>query len=208
MSKVLEKWLHIRFALFIFINHTFNNYSASFQTSLALLITLSVFLIVLFTKSKDLMQHVSMAVIQRTPIQNKYHTTIRVSKELLSTNVTDDETHGTVIVMNKTTILIPITDASQTPKLPQSNQPIQPHEPCKRLVTSRTTSEGRWYEYSRGGFVLYTYSALIDDRDSLESGPVVRIISIATNVAGLQNRPPMYCRFHFPVSNKTIEVHS
>ena len=78
--------------------------------------------------------------------------------------------------------------------------PFKAENSCDRSLKGRPKEEGRWYDFSRNDFVFYAYSVLIDDRLSLKSGPVVRIISIATNVENLSKRPQLYCRFRFPLS--------
>lgn len=66
-----------------------------------------------------------------------------------------------------------------------------------RADRSTQTYPGRYYNFSNGEFRFYAYSAFYDDRRSLLSAPVVRIIAVSDQYSELQNSSKrLYCTLH------------
>lgn len=71
----------------------------------------------------------------------------------------------------------------------------QQTDPCV-LCRGRSTTDGRWYDFSVKSFRFFVYSAFYDDRPSLLSSlPVIRIVAITDDVS---QRTPMglFCLLH------------
>lgn len=83
------------------------------------------------------------------------------------------------------TLLVVIATYSYTTKtdtvfftLDQMENVITPLSPCVPKL-ERDKHEGQFYRFSTSSFRFYAYSAFYDDRSSLQSDPVIRIIAIS-----------------------------
>jgi len=87
---------------------------------------------------------------------------------------------------------------------------IQSNEPCFQRskhstgsnALGRSSSNGRWFNYTMSkSYSFYAYTALYDDRASLLSEPVIRIIAVTYRhdelVLANISVPKLYCAFYF-----------
>ena len=75
-----------------------------------------------------------------------------------------------------------VSISSDLPARRSETSVVQSWEPC-RPSKGRTATDGRWYNFSTPTFRFYAYSAWLDDRESILTDPVIRIISITTKLA-------------------------
>src|SRR6218665_2560245 len=60
---------------------------------------------------------------------------------------------------------------------------IDASQPCN-FCGGRHVSDGKWYDFSTTSFNFFAYTAFYDDRPSLLSEPMIRIIAITDNASG------------------------
>ena len=90
---------------------------------------------------------------------------------------------------------------SPSPPSPRS-LPIQSSAACNVLSTSRGHDEGRWYNFTTSKKAFFAYTAFVDDRPSLQTEPVVRIIAVADIIENMKTQPSMFCRLRYLVDSK------
>ena len=80
----------------------------------------------------------------------------------------------------------------------------QPHKPEAKSFSSRRKDNGTWYNVSSPQ-ELYVYSAFYDDRPSLGTHPVVRIIAVTE----VKDKDPVFCQLYYGNNHTSglIKVH-
>lgn len=80
-----------------------------------------------------------------------------------------------------------------------SKSVVQHFEPCA-VTGGRAPDNGRWYNFTVPRYKFYAYTALLDDRDSILSDPVLRIIGLGTKVDDDSSTMDvrLYCRYYYP----------
>jgi len=75
-------------------------------------------------------------------------------------------------------------------------------------VSGRNRTDGRWYNFSTPTFKFYAYSAILDDRPSLQSTPVIRIISVTAKFeeADEITRSGLACILHYDNGIKYVNI--
>lgn len=94
-----------------------------------------------------------------------------------------------------------ISSTAFFPPKPRS-LPIQSSAPCNVLSTGRGQDEGRWYNFTTSKMTFFAYTAFVDDRPSLQTEPVVRIIALADKIEDMNPKPSMFCRFYYLADSK------
>ncbi|ESO02360.1 hypothetical protein HELRODRAFT_188674 [Helobdella robusta] len=79
------------------------------------------------------------------------------------------------------------------------SRPIPPESPCKRPKHGRLRDDGRWFDFGARGMFLFAYTAFFDDRESLQSDPVIRVIAMSTIIENMAHQPNLICRFYYPL---------
>jgi len=93
---------------------------------------------------------------------------------------------------------------------PKYGQLVQPWTQCSvRNRTGRPSNSGTWYNFSTPLLQFYAYTAILDDRPSLLTPPVVRIFAITTGLNEiLAKKVPvdLFCRFYYEGTDEVFVV--
>jgi len=87
--------------------------------------------------------------------------------------------------------MFPLCPAFNRSQVNDSSSVVQPSSSCS-YCRGRHPTDGRFYNFSTLHFRYYAYSAFYDDRPSLLSSPVIRIIAISDN-AGYVPNAKLHC---------------
>lgn len=110
-----------------------------------------------------------------------------------------------------------VTTAGHIKRTPGPNRPpsdggvsktvIQSWEACS-YRSGRDVKDGRWFNFSVPSYRFYAYSAIIDDRSSLMSDPVIRVIAVALKPEKEAEEANLkfYCVLHYDPPNENVYV--
>lgn len=88
-----------------------------------------------------------------------------------------------------------------------SKSVVQHSDPCV-YSKGRSVDDGRWYNFSVPSYTFYAYSAFWDDRTSMKSTPVVRIIGLGTKPEDDSDETNLrlYCLLHYTTPDRIIHI--
>lgn len=97
--------------------------------------------------------------------------------------------------------------ARYSKRTPLSKSVVQHSDPCV-YSSGRSTDDGRWYNFSVSSYTFYAYSAFLDDRKSLLSEPVIRIIGLGSKPEDDSDEKNLrlFCLLHYDEPDRIVHV--
>ena len=100
------------------------------------------------------------------------------------------------------TTLFPLCPSFNRSEVNDSSSVVQPSSSCN-YCRGKHSTDGRFYNFSTLRIRYYAYSAFYDDRPSLLSSPVIRIIAITDNVGHVPNAK-LHCILYHSGGTKRV----